>query len=118
MVIPVAWSETGDRLLAREFESLFGSDIASDYAVLMDCSRNRVKTLSPSHIQYTNAILLGWSKRDPEQVLFRAGILGEEQWQQWTVDAAGQTTLAKGDQPLIFGQVLSSVWTGPQMQTQ
>jgi hypothetical protein len=118
IVIPVSWSEKGDRLLAREFESLFGSDLASDYAVVVDRQRNRVKTLAPTKVEYTNAILLGWSQLQPEQVLFRAGCMGDEHWQQWTVDLNGQTLLAKGDRPLTYGQAIHSIWTGPQMQPQ
>ncbi|MGC8713058.1 MAG: hypothetical protein ACP5RH_11760 [Leptodesmis sp.] len=116
MVIPVSWSASGDRLLAREFESLFGSDLASDYAVIVDRHGEQVYTVAPTRMQYTNAVLLGWSQLYPERVLFRAGTLGEEYWPQWTVDVHGQTTRAVGDRPLIYGQVLNSVWTGPQMQ--
>lgn len=118
IAIPVSWSESGDRLLAREFESFFGSDIASDYAVIVNQSRNRVNTVAPTKIDYTNAVLLGWSQFEPGRVLFRAGMMGDENWQQWTVDTTGQTMLAKGDRPITYGQVSSSVWTGPQMQPQ
>ncbi len=118
IVIPVSWSESGDRLLAREFESLFGSDIASDYAVIADRSRNRVYTIAPTRIRYTNAVLLGWSQNHPEQVLFRAGMMGDEHWQQWAVDVNGHTTLARGDRSMLYGQSINSIWTGPQMQNQ
>ncbi|MDX2228098.1 MAG: hypothetical protein NW220_00580 [Leptolyngbyaceae cyanobacterium bins.349] len=118
IVMPVSWSQSGDRLLAREFESILGSDIASDYAVVVDRQRNRVHTVAPTRIRYTNAVLLGWSHLHPSRVLFRAGMMGDEHWQQWSVDTAGHTTLARGDRPILFGQVVSSVWTGPQMQNQ
>lgn len=118
IVIPVSWSETSDRLLAREFESLFGSDLASDYAVIADQRCNRFYTIAPTRIRYTNAVLLGWSREYPDQALFRAGMLGDEHWQQWTVDRHGKTMLAKGDCPIIFGQATTSVWAGPQMQNQ
>lgn len=118
MVIPVSWSETGDRLLAREFESLFGSGLASDYAVVVDYQQNAVHTVAPTRIQYTNAILLGWSQFYPDRVLFRAGMMGDEHWQQWSVSVKGQTALAKGDRPLVFGQTSNNVWAGPQMQDQ
>ncbi|MEB3338095.1 MAG: hypothetical protein VKJ46_11575 [Leptolyngbyaceae bacterium] len=114
ILIPVGWTKTGDRLLAREFESLFGSDIASDYAVIWHRDTNRVNTLAPSHIHYTNAVLLGWSQAHPDRVLFRAGILGEETWPLWTVDLSGQTTRALGDQPQVFGRSVNSALTGPQ----
>lgn len=116
IVIPVSWSEAGDRLLAREFESLFGSSMASDYAVIVDRPRNRIKTVAPCQTQYTTAILLGWSELDPSRVLFRAGNLGEEAWQLLAVDGEGQTCQEPDDQPITFGHVVSSVWTGPQVQ--
>lgn len=116
IVIPISWSEQGDRLLAREFESLFCSDIASDYAVIVDCSRAHVRTIAPTRVQYTNAVLLGWSQSHPDQALFRIGQLGDEAWQLWTVDVSGQTAQAGDDRPLTFGQSVSSVWTGPQAQ--
>lgn len=118
IAISVSWSEAGDRLLAREFESILGSDIASDYAVIVDRNRNRVHTISPTRIRYTNAVLLGWSHLHSSRVLFRAGMMGDEHWQQWSVDTTGHTTLARGDRPATFGQIANSVWTGPQMQNQ
>ena len=115
IVIPVSWSEGSDRLLAREFESLFCSDVASDYAVVVDCLQAQVRTIAPTHMQYTTAILLGWSQANPEQVLFRAGNMGEENWSLWAVDVDGQTVLADGDRSTTFGQVVSNVWMGPQI---
>jgi hypothetical protein len=114
ILIPVAWSERGDRILAREFESIFSSDIASDYAVVWDRQLNRTYTIAPTRIQYSNAILLGWSRTRPDQVLFRAGNLGEEEWPVWAVDFSSQTVAAIEDQPVTFGQVVNNVWAGPQ----
>lgn len=115
IIIPVAWSERGDRVLAREFESLFGSDIASDYAVVWEQRHNQTYTLAPRQVDYSNAILLGWSRSAPDHVLFRAGHLGEEEWKLWAVDCQGQTRPAKEDDaPLVFGQLINNVWTGPQ----
>jgi hypothetical protein len=114
ILIPVAWSESGDRILAREFESIFGSDIASDYAVVWDRQLNHTSTVAPTRIQYTNAVLLGWSQTHPDQTLFRAGNLGDSKWPLWTVDLTGRTTAAPEDQPLVFGQSINSIWTGPQ----
>jgi hypothetical protein len=118
IVIPISWTESGDRVLAREFESILGSDVASDYGVIVDRRRNRVHTVAPTRIRYTNAVLLGWSQSHPERVLFRAGMLGDEHWQQWSVDATGHTTLARGDRSVSYGQAINSIWTGPQMQNQ
>ena len=117
IVIPVSWSEGSDQLLAREFESLFCSDVASDYAVVVDCSQSKVSTIAPTHMQYTTAILLGWSQSEPTQALFRAGNMGEENWSLWTVDVDGKTALAEGDRAVTFGQAVSNVWMGPQRHT-
>ncbi|MCL6435109.1 MAG: hypothetical protein K6T90_13020 [Leptolyngbyaceae cyanobacterium HOT.MB2.61] len=116
IVIPISWSEQGDRLLARAFESLFGSDLASDYAVIVDRTFNRVNTVAPTTTRYTHAVLLGWSSYYPTCALFRAGNLGEEEWPLWAVDAMARTTQVEGDRPIIFGQPVSNVWMGPQMQ--
>lgn len=117
VVIPIAWSARGDRLLAREFESLFCSDIASDYAVIVDCPINQMYTVAPGQNQFTTAVLLGWSQRQPECALFQAGMLGEENWPLWTVSVNGETRLAENDRPMIYGQLVTSLWMGPQVQT-
>lgn len=114
VLIPVAWSAESDRLLAREFESLFGSDIASDYAVIWDRQSRQVRTLAPAGMQYTNAILLGWSQAHPNQALFRICNLGDPNTQLCSVDLSGQTNLVPIDQPLSFGQVMNNIWAGPQ----
>lgn len=114
ILIPVSWSESGERLLARQFEGMFSSSDASDYAVVWDRKQNRTSTITPEKIEYTNAVLLGWSQTNPDRVLFRAGTLGDENWPVWAVDTTGQTTLALEDEPLIYGQVVNQVWAGPQ----
>lgn len=114
ILIPIAWSETGDRVLAREFESIFGSDIASDFAVVWDRRSERTYTIAPSQVQYSNAVLLGWSQTNPTQVLFRAGMMGNEDWSMYAVDVSGQTAYASNDQPVTFGEVVNSLWSGPQ----
>ncbi|MGF1496904.1 MAG: hypothetical protein ACFB8W_08800 [Elainellaceae cyanobacterium] len=115
ILMPVAWSEGGDRLLVRAFESLFGTDLASDYAVLWDRQRDQIQTLAPTNIVYSNAILLGWSRENADQVLFQAGNLGDEQWPMLAVDPTGDTVVAaEGDEPVVFGQAVESFWNGPQ----
>ena len=114
ILIPVAWSESGDRVLAREFESIFGSDIASDFAVVWHRSSNLTRTIAPTQVDYSNAVLLGWSQTDPNQVLFRAGNLGDPEWLLYAVDASGQTRQMAQDQPIVFGQTVNSIWAGPQ----
>ena len=114
ILMPVSWSETGDRLLARQFEGMFSTSEASDYAVVWHRAENHTNTLSPTTIQYTNAVLLGWSTLEPQQVLFRAGNLGEEAWPLWAVDLDSKTVLANGDKPVVYGRRRTPVWTGPQ----
>lgn len=116
IVIPISWSAKSDFLLAREFESIFCSDIASDYALIWDRTLNRSSTVAPTNIDYTNAILLGWSEEYDDRALFRAGNLGETPWKLWTVDRESETLEAVSDRPQTYGQATNSVWAGPQMQ--
>jgi len=115
MLIPVAWSSTGDRILGRQFEGLFSSSNVSDYAVIWDRQSKRTSTITPDSDPYTHAILLGWSQNYPGQVLFRTGNLGEEDWSMLAVDTTGKTFLATGDRPLIFGNLVNHAWAGPQV---
>lgn len=114
ILIPISWSKFSDRLLARQFEGLFSTSDASDYAVIWDRKQNRVSTIAPERIQYTSAVLLGWSKVRPDLVLFRAGEMGDERWPVWAVDVNGQTALAREDEPIVYGQVVNQIWAGPQ----
>lgn len=118
ILTPVGWSKSSDRLLARQFEGIFSSSDASDYAVIWHKQNNRTTTLAPVQSQYGHAtsILLGWSQADPTQVVFRAGELGDEQWQTWTVSENGQTIPATSvEQPIVFGQQQMQLWTGEQI---
>uniref|UniRef100_A0ACD5GTG6 Uncharacterized protein n=1 Tax=Desertifilum tharense IPPAS B-1220 TaxID=1781255 RepID=A0ACD5GTG6_9CYAN len=114
ILMPVAWSEVGDRILARQFEGLFSSSNASDYAVIWDRQGDRTHTLSPQANSYSHAVLLGWSQNNPNRVLFRAGHLGDENWHLLAVDATGKTLMANGDRPMTFGRVVNNIWAGPQ----
>lgn len=117
ILTPVGWSETGDCLLSRQFEGLFSSSDASDFAVIWNRQQNRSSTVAPSQTEYNHeiSILLGWSQTEPDQVLFRAGNLGDEQWPLWAVADDGKTVAATDvDRPLVFGQWLNQVWGGPQ----
>lgn len=115
VLIPVSWSQRGDRLLARQFEGLFNTSDASDYAVVWDRQQNRARTIAPSKIRYSNSVLLGWSGSKPDQVLFRAGELGDEQPPLWAVNLGGRTMLAaKKDKPIVFGRNVAQTWAGPQ----
>lgn len=114
ILIPVSWSATSDRVLCREFESQFGTDIASDFAVVWDRPSNQVLTFAPNGPSYTNAVLLGWSQQYPNHALFRAGMMGEDDWPIWVVDTSGTSHLAPEDAPVGFGRVMNHVWAGPQ----
>lgn len=118
ILTPVSWSKTSDRLLSRQFEGLFSSSDASDFAVIWHQQQNRTSTVAPSQAQSNHeiSILLGWSQINHDQVLFRAGNLGDEQWPLWAVAGNGQTVAATDvDQPIVFGKLLNQVWSGPQV---
>ncbi|HEY9636166.1 MAG TPA: hypothetical protein V6D14_22360 [Coleofasciculaceae cyanobacterium] len=115
VLIPVSWSKSSDRLLARQLEGMLSTSDASDFAVIWDRKQNHTLTLAPRHIEYCYAVLLGWSQTHPDQILFRAGEWGDEHPPVWTVDLKGQTTRALADEPTVYGQVLNQVWAGPQV---
>ncbi len=115
VLIPVSWSANGNRVLGRQFEGLFSSSHASDFAVIWDRQQNQVSTVAPNQdISFTNAILLGWSQVNPDAVLFQAGNLGDENWDTWSVNFDGKTLLSQEDRPQIYGQTLTQLWSGPQ----
>ncbi len=119
VLIPVSWSENGERLLSRQLEGLLSTSDATDSAVIWERTKNRTTTVAPSHEVYNHeiAVLLGWSKADPDQVLFRAGNLGDERWPIFSVATGDGDTIAatKVDQPVVFGQEIKQIWTGPQV---
>lgn len=114
ILIPVAWSEIGDRILARQFEGLFSSSDASDYAVVWDRNTDQTSTISPGRIPHDIAVLLGWSQTHPDRVLFKAGFLGDPEFPLWAVKDNGDTLLATGDRPMTFGRLVNNIWAGPQ----
>jgi hypothetical protein len=116
ILVPISWSKSSDRLLVRQFEGLFNTTEISDFAIVWDRRQNLVTTLAPQSVQYDMAVLLGWSQRHSDRILFRAGELGYERWPVWSVDLNGQTTLALEDEPRVYGQVMSQVWAGPQVR--
>ncbi len=119
VLVPVSWSEKGDRFLARRFEAVFNTSDASDSAVIWDRQNNNTKTVAPAHKEDEHekiAILLGWSKTQPGHVLFRAGELGQEDWPVMAVSNEGRTVLATDvDQPVTFGEKVKTVWADPQV---
>lgn len=118
VLVPVSWSQKGDRFLARKFEGAMNTSDVTDYAVIWDRQQNRSENVTPSQeeLKHEIAVLLGWSQTHPDQVLFRAGELGEEEWPLVTVAYDGKTVGATGsDQPVIYGQRITNVWAGPQV---
>lgn len=108
VLVPVSWSEKGDRFLARKFEGVFNTADATDHAVIWDRQNNHADTVAPANQPDEPekiAILLGWSKSQPDHVLFRTGELGEENWPLVKVANDGKTftTTADADQPITFG---------------
>lgn len=114
IMIPISWSKSGDRILARQFEGVFNTSDASDYAVIWERQQNNTITIAPDRIQYTSAVLLGWSETHGDRVLFRTDEMGDERWSVWAVDLNGQTVLATEDNPSVYGQLINQVWAGPQ----
>lgn len=119
VLVPVSWSEKGDRFLARRFEGVMNTSDISDYAVIWHRERDRTNTVEPTRKGEEHekiAILLGWSKTQPNHVMFRTGELGDEDWPLVTVSDEGKTTGAADiDKPVTFGNRVSDVWAGPQV---
>ncbi len=114
VLIPVSWSANGDRLLSRQVEGFFSTSDVSDYGVIWDRQTHRTTTLSPQESEEAIAILLGWDQRHPDQVLFRAGLLGEEEWPVLSVTLNGQTAIATEPDSVTYGQLVTHSWTGSQ----
>ncbi|MEH2294899.1 hypothetical protein [Nostoc sp.] len=118
VLVPVSWSEKGDRFLARKFEGIFNTGDSTDSAVIWDRQKNHANTVAPAHQEDHEqiAVLLGWSKSQPDHVLFRAGELGQENWPLMQVANDGKTiTTTNDDQPITFGKKVTEVWAGPQV---
>ena len=115
ILMPISWSSGGEKLLSRQFEGFLSTSDASDYAVVWDRRENRSKTLVPQNVPYTNAILLGWDQNNPGGLLFRAGILGDEEWGLWAVNTDGKTAIADKEEPVIYGKLVEQSWTGSQV---
>ncbi|MEH2097993.1 hypothetical protein [Nostoc sp.] len=118
VLVPVSWSEKGDRFLARKFEGIFNTGDSTDSAVIWDREKNHANTVAPvSQEEHEKiAVLLGWSKSQPDRVLFRAGELGEENWPLMQVANDGKTiTTTTDDRPITFGKKVTEVWAGPQV---
>lgn len=114
ILIPIGWNAAGTQLLAREFEGMFCSSEATDYAVVWDRCQNTHWTLNPQDLEHDCAILLGWSDLEPTEVLFRVGCLGDRDWPVVAVSPGGIRLAEPEEQGVVFGQVATSLWMGPQ----
>ncbi len=108
ILMPATWSKDGQQLLTRQFEAVLGSDMSSDYALVWNRKTQMVKTVTPTPQNYDTAILLGWSARNPDQILFRTAILGEQKTDLVAVSRDGTTIATKGDQALPVVNILRS----------
>lgn len=118
VLVPVSWSEKGDRFLARKFEGIFNTSDSTDSAVIWDRQKNHANTVAPANEEEHEkiAVLLGWSKSQPDHALFRAGELGEENWPLMQVANDGKTVITTDDdQPITFGKQVTEIWAGPQV---
>ncbi|MBV6621983.1 MAG: hypothetical protein KI793_03350 [Rivularia sp. (in: Bacteria)] len=121
VLVPVGWSENGERFLARKFEGLFNTAHATDQALIWNREKNRANTVAPSqkNHQYDIAVLLGWSKNTPDNVVFKAGEMGQETWPTITVANDGKTVATPElDRPTNFGRKNTDIWAGPQVAYQ
>jgi hypothetical protein len=109
ILVPAAWSKNGQRLLSRQFEAVFGSDVLSDYAVIWERNHLQTKTVTPLPLNYDSATLLGWSQNHPDQLLFRTATLGETSGSTLAVDHRGTTIASPNDRALPqYGQASGS----------
>lgn len=119
VLVPVSWSEKSDRFLARKFEGVFNTGDSTDQAVIWDRQKNQTNTVAPAKTEEDHekiAVLLGWSKNEPDHVLFKAGEMGEENWPLVKVAIDGKTgSTTDTDQPVTFGDKLTEIWREPQV---
>lgn len=114
--VPVSWSEKGDRFLARKFEGYLNTSDVTDRAVIWNRTNNQSHHVTPAQDEHQHeiAVLLGWNKTQPDQVLFRTGELGDEEWPVMAVSYDGTTVAAtEADQPVTYGQKVKELWADP-----
>lgn len=86
--------------------------------MIWDRQNNQANTVAPAKDEEHEkiAVLLGWSKSQPDRALFRAGELGEENWPLMQVANDGKTiTTTDDDRPITFGKKVTEIWAGPQV---
>ncbi len=117
VLMPISWSAKGDRLLSRQLEGFFNTSDVTDYGVIWERESNETTTLTPvqNPHDHETAILLGWNDDNGEQVLFRSGSLGDEDWPLVAVTDEGDTLLATDADSVTHGQLVTRSWTGSQI---
>ncbi len=115
VLMPVSWSVDGKRLLSRQFEGLFNTSDASDYAMVWDVDSDRTTSITPNLDSYEQSVLLGWSQIAPERVLFTSGNLGDEEWDLCAVNTQGETTISSTEETIIYGEIDKTDWMGAQI---
>jgi len=114
VLVPVSWSEKGERFLARKFEGWLGTSDSTDRALIWDKQKNNSNTVAPAQAEEEHekiSILLGWSKTRPGHVMFKTGELGDEEWPLVNVSSDGKTiSAAEIDQPVTYGQKVTKMW--------
>ncbi|MGB5595963.1 MAG: hypothetical protein WBM32_18540 [Crocosphaera sp.] len=117
VLMPISWSAKGDRLLSRQLEGFFNTSDVTDYGVIWERESNETTTLTPvqNPHDHETAILLGWNDDNGEQVLFRSGSLGDEDWPLVAVTDEGDTLLATDADSVTYGQFVTRSWTGSQI---
>lgn len=114
ILIPISWSADGNYLLSRQFEGIFNTSDACDYAVIWNRQKRQTQTISAKNSEDITAILMGWNSSNPEQVLFRAGFLGDEDWPMVSIALDGQMAIASHSESITYGQLTTSIWSGSQ----
>jgi hypothetical protein len=103
ILMPAAWSADGQSILIRQLEGVFGSDVASDYALVWQRKQPVLQSYSPTPLDYDSATLMGWSQERPGEILFQTRQLGDPKGQLVTVHANGTTLAAPSDRPFQVG---------------
>lgn len=116
ILMPASWSPRGDKLLARQLEGALSSSDISDYGVVWDPHNDRVQTLAafPEDSEEMSSTLLGWNQQAPDEILFRASTLGDEENIWVSVNEQGTQQTVQSKTPSVYGQLLSRSWSGVQ----
>lgn len=108
VLVPVSWSADSRQLLVRQVVGRFGSSEITDRALVWDDTG--VRLVSPQAVAHTHALLLGWSREDPNSILFATYIIGLERPSTWQVALDGLTLATRSPEPVVYGQAQGETW--------